>query len=125
MRLLLDSHALLWWLSGDSSLSTVAAREIEAADSTVTVSVASIWELSIKIASGRLSIGDEDLVWAVRASGFDELDVTSRHAVAAAALPRHHGDPFDRMLVAQAQLEGYRLVTRDRRISHYDVVTLW
>lgn len=90
----------------------------------VLVSAATIWELSIKQAAGRLE-PPEDLVVGVAALGFDEVPVEYRHAVAAAQLPLHHRDPFDRMLVAQAVVEGLTLVTRDRRIRRYDVPVLW
>jgi PIN domain nuclease of toxin-antitoxin system len=124
VSLLLDTHALLWWLTDDPRLSAVAHDAIRDADDGVWTSVASIWEASIKSIAGRLD-QTGDLLADCAASGVEELAVTGRHAIAAAALPLHHRDPFDRMLVAQAQLEGLRLVTRDPRIAQYDVVTLW
>lgn len=125
MRVLLDSHALLWWLADDPTLSAGARYVVSEPGNDVRVSVASIWELGIKVAAGRLEVAVPDVRAAALADGFSELQVTGDHAEAAASLPRHHGDPFDRMLVAQAQLEGCRLVTRDERMSAYDVPLLW
>lgn len=123
--MLLDSHALLWWLAGDPSLSDAARDAVGVPANSVQISVASIWELGIKAAAGRLGVSLPDLRAAARADGFSEMQVTGDHAAVAAALPRHHGDPFDRMLVAQAQLEGCHLVTRDRVMAAYDVPLLW
>lgn len=87
-------------------------------------SAASIWEISIKQASGKLD-APEDLLDTMEQRGFVELPVRSRHALTAGSLPPHHGDPFDRMIVAQAQSEGFTIVTRDERIAAYDVPVLW
>jgi PIN domain nuclease of toxin-antitoxin system len=89
----------------------------------VVVSAASVWEAAIKIANGKLTI-PMDLADAVDRSAFDRLDVTIEHGLAAGALPRHHRDPFDRLLIAQAQLEGLTLVTTDRALAVYDVALL-
>lgn len=125
MRLLLDTHAFIWWIHDHPALSEPARQAIGAAGAAVTVSAASLWEAGIKWAAGRLELSAVDLLSEMVTNHFEELPVTGPHAIAAAALPRHHGDPFDRMLIAQAQLEGCRLVTRDRRISAYDVPLLW
>lgn len=125
MRLLLDSHAFLWWLADDSRLKDVARREISDPESLVFVSAATIWELTIKAALGRLESGDTDLVEEIAENGFVELSITARHAEKAGRLPRHHDDPFDRMLVAQAMVEGLTCVTRDPEFSKYAVPTLW
>ena len=125
MRLLLDSHAFLWWLVDDSRLKDVARREISDPESLVYVSAATIWELTIKAALGRLESGDTDLVEEIAENGFVELAITARHAEHAGRLPRHHDDPFDRMLVAQAVAEGLTCVTRDPEFSKYGVPTLW
>jgi PIN domain nuclease of toxin-antitoxin system len=87
-------------------------------------SAASIWEIAIKSALGKLQV-PENLLGTMEQRGFVELPVFSRHAVVAAALPAHHGDPFDRMIVAQAQSEGLTVVTRDEQIAAYDVPVLW
>jgi PIN domain nuclease of toxin-antitoxin system len=122
--LLLDTHALLWSL-GDTDRLTRAARDVLTAGvEPVYVSSVSIWEISIKQASGKLKAPD-DLLEKVVEVGFNELRVSFTHAHLAGALPPHHGDPFDRMLVAQAQSEGLTLVSGDARIAAYDVPVLW
>jgi PIN domain nuclease of toxin-antitoxin system len=90
----------------------------------VFVSAASAWEAAIKIALGRLTL-PEPFGLGVDRSGFRRLAISFEHAEAAAALPRHHGDPFDRMLIAQTQLEGVTLVTHDQMLAPYGVTTLW
>lgn len=121
--LLLDTHVFLWWRINDPQLNA-EAREAIATAPIVFVSAASAWEAALKIAMGRLAI-PEPFGRGVDDSGFRRLPVTFEHAEAAAALPRHHGDPFDRMLVAQAQLEECTLVTHDRVLAPYNVPTLW
>ena len=121
MRLLLDTHTYLWWLADDASLSSAARSGIAAPESIVHVSAATIWEAEIKAALGRLDTNGADLADEIANNGFVELAITARHAAVAGRLPRHHADPFDRMLVAQAQTEGLLLVTRDRQISEYKV----
>lgn len=121
--LLLDTHVFLWWRTNHARLSH-DAREAIATDPIVFVSAASTWEAAIKIAMGRLSL-PEPFSRGVDHSGFRRLAISFEHAEAAAALPRHHGDPFDRMLVAQAQLEGCTLVTHDQQLAPYGVATLW
>lgn len=123
MRLLLDTHVVLWWLGGDAALAPGARDAIAGAESDVAVSAASAWELGIKQASGKLRIPD-DLAQRLRRDGMRLLDVTFAAAAAAAALPPVHRDPFDRMLVAQAQLGGRTLVTADAQIARYDVHVL-
>lgn len=122
MRLLLDTHTLLWWLAEGPHLGSAAATAIET-ETAVFVSAATAWEIAIKRAAGKLR-APADLAAAVREEGFQELDVTLSHGLAAGALPLHHKDPFDRMLVAQAQIERLTLVTSDRRIRAYDVAVL-
>ena len=122
MRLLLDTHALLWWLA-DEGLSESARGLIADPDNQVAVSAASAWEISIKKALGKLAAPD-DLEQQVAENGFDPLPITIAHGIAAGALPRHHEDPFDRMLIAQARAEGLTIVTRDSRFKAYDVALL-
>jgi PIN domain nuclease of toxin-antitoxin system len=122
--LLVDTHVLLWW-RGDSDRISARAREaIANPDVPLFFSTASIWEIAIKRAQGKLSV-PENLFDTMDERGFLELPVVSRHAVRAGALPAHHGDPFDRMIVAQAQTEGLTVVTSDARIAAYDVPVLW
>ncbi len=123
MRLLLDTHVLLWWLE-DPALLTAPARAAIASDkSLVFASAASAWEVAIKQARGKLSCPD-DLEAMLLANRFQALPVTVRHGLIAGRLPSHHADPFDRMLVAQAQAEGLTLVTRDPVLQQYGVTTL-
>ncbi len=123
MRLLLDTHVLLWWLANDPALLASARTAIAAADTDVFVSAASAWEMSIKTALGKLD-APADLEHQLDLNRFEPLSITVAHAYAAGALPRHHDDPFDRLLVAQAQAEDLVVVTRDRRFDLYGVGTL-
>ena len=125
MKLLLDSHAFLWWLADAPDLSRSARSAISDPENIVLVSAATIWEIEIKRTLGRLDAGDSDLVAEIEANGFGELPIRARHAEAAARLPRHHEDPFDRMLVAQSQTEGLVCVTRDPAFGLYGVPCLW
>lgn len=121
MRLLLDTHVLLWWLADDERLARGAASDlIRDAENDTVVSAVSAWEISIKQALGKLA-APYDLPEQIVASGFQELPVTIRHSMAAGALPAHHQDPFDRMLIAQALAEQLTLVSADRRMALYDV----
>ena len=119
MRLLLDTHALLWWLA-DEELTAEARAAIADPENAVAVSAASAWEISIKKALGKL-VAPDDLDEQVRACAFAALPISISHAMTAGQLPRHHDDPFDRMLIAQAQLEQMTVVTRDKRFGDYDV----
>jgi PIN domain nuclease of toxin-antitoxin system len=122
--LLIDSHALLWSLGDDHLLSPAVHDALSAGVVPAYVSAASIWEIAIKRAQGKLN-APENLLDKVAAARFIELRITFEHAILAGALPTHHGDPFDRMIVAQAQSEGLTIVTRDERIAAYDVPVLW
>jgi PIN domain nuclease of toxin-antitoxin system len=122
VNLLLDTHVLLWWLADDPTLPRWAAGPIADPDTTVLVSAASVWEISIKQAIGRLEAPDDLLE--VLEDDFDTLSMTAAHAMAAGRLPAHHADPFDRMLIAQARIEGLTLVSVDRRFADYDVSLL-
>jgi len=120
MRVLLDTHVLLWWLAADPLLPGRAETAIADADNDVIVSAATAWELAIKKAAGLVEAPD-DLSETLAANDFQTLSIDVSHAVAAGALPAHHSDPFDRMLIAQARVEGLTFVTVDRRFSDYDV----
>lgn len=127
MRLLLDTHALLWWLLDDAELPASARRLIERAE-TVRVSAASIWEVAIKQRLGKLpelSLAVAELPELVRQSGFVPLPVDERHAAAVASLPLHHRDPFDHLLIAQAQIEQLTLISRDPQLATYGVALRW
>ena len=121
MKLLLDSHAFLWWLAEDPKLGAGARQAVADPSSTIHVSAATVWELSIKAALGKLDLDGADLVEEIEENGFVELPMTARHALAAATLPRHHDDPFDRMLIAQARVEGLTIVTRDSVFRDYGI----
>jgi PIN domain nuclease of toxin-antitoxin system len=123
VRLLLDTHALIWFTGEPDELRREARDAIVDAD-TVVVSAASIWEISTKAALGKLRPPVDDVVGELREWGFDLLSITPAHAWAAGRLPDHHRDPFDRMLVTQAQLEGLTIVTRDPDIPRYQVAVL-
>lgn len=121
MRLLLDTHAFLWWLQGHARLSREARKSLADSRSLVHVSAASIWELAIKSALGKVRIDKADIVEEIAANGFIELPIRAHHAWRAGRLPRHHDDPFDRILIAQAQLEELTLVTHDPAFEAYEV----
>lgn len=123
MNLLVDTHVLLWWLADDASLPASFRTAIAAPANRVSVSAATAWEIAIKRALGKLDAPAE-LRPVLLAGGFEEIAVTIDHATVAGALPRHHDDPFDRMLVAQAHLENLILVTVDPRFTPYEVALL-
>ncbi len=120
MRLLLDSHVALWWMLSPERLSKVAFDAVSDAAIEVFVSSATIWELRIKSAKGKLTMPD-DFEKSLLAEAIVPLSITWEHGKAAAELPHLHGDPFDRMLVAQAQIEGLTLVTCDPEVQRYGV----
>ena len=128
MRALIDTHAFLWWNTDDDRLSPVARELIRDGRNQIIVSVASIWEVAIKVARGRLDLPDEVGAYAtdrlVR-NRWSAMSIEVNHAVRAAALPLIHADPFDRVLVAQAQVEALPIVTADAAIGRYDVETIW
>ncbi len=122
MRLLADTHVLLWWLNDDPIEPDAAAALADPANQ-VFASAASIWEATINRAIGKLAF-DGSLASAASTSRFTPLPVAASHAEAVGALPDLHRDPFDRLLVAQATVESLTIVTRDRKIAAYDVATL-
>lgn len=122
MRVLLDSHVALWWLDENAALGPDCRAAIEDADE-VLVSVVTPWELGIKRALGKLTFPD-GLVEALRLSGIGLLAIAADHAERAPELPAHHRDPFDRILVAQAELESLVLVTADRQLDPYAISRL-
>lgn len=128
MRVLLDTHALLWWLDGDRRLTRRARVAIADHGNRVMVSAASAWEISIKAHLGKLPGALDvaaDIAGAVRSQQFDALDISILHAQRAGHLPGPHRDPFDRMLAAQAQLEDLPIVTNDPVFGAFAVETIW
>lgn len=128
MSLLLDTHTWLWLLREPERLSQAATDAVSAPDAVLLLSVASLWEIAIKVSIGKLTLSlpaREFLPMAVARSGVTVLGIATTHAVAVADLPRHHGDPFDRMLVAQARSDDLTLISCDQAIRAYDVPILW
>lgn len=123
MKILLDTHVWLWWLSDAEQLDDAARRAITARENLAVISAATVWEVSIKRARGKLGF-DGEPVSAVANGGFEPLPISMAHAAAAGALPQHHRDPIDRMLIAQAQIEGLTVLTRDPSFDAYDVPLL-
>lgn len=125
MRLLLDTNVLLWWLGDQPTLPAEAAALIGDRSNEVFASAISLWEIAIKVGVGKLPADVEETRSAILRSEFTPLPFTFRHAAAVAALPKHHRDPFDRALVAQALSEPLRLLTHDRALAAYgDIVLL-
>ncbi len=128
MRLLLDTHAFLWWLAGDEALSSAARAAIADDANGVFVSAASAWEIATKYRIGKLTgvaAVVADLDGAIGNQGFEGLPIGVRHGQAAGALPGPHRDPFDRMLIAQAMLENLVLVSNEQPFDAYGVARLW
>ncbi len=127
MRLLLDTHALLWWLTDDVRLPSDMDPILADETTEVFVSAASAWEIAIKVQSGKLDAGPlaQDFAVELARQGFMALDITMEHAARAGHLPLHHRDPVDRMLVAQAQAENLHLVSNERIFDRYGVVRVW
>ena len=127
MRLIVDTHAFLWFAQGDTRLSGPARRAMEERPGDWCLSAASVWEIAIKSALGRLTLPapvPDYIAGKVRA-GLRVLSVDWPHAAAVGALPTHHGDPFDRLIIAQAKMEGLAVVTRDSLFGDYGVRVIW
>ena len=128
MRLLLDTHALLWWLAEDASLTASARRAIAHQNNTVLVSAASAWEIATKVRLGRLEAAADlidDFAGYLVSEQFERLPVSIEHGIRAGSLPGSHKDPFDRMLIAQAQAENIPVITNERMFEAYGVRRLW
>jgi PIN domain nuclease of toxin-antitoxin system len=129
LRILLDTHAFLWWASEGGARLSDRARDLLSDGATdVALSMASVWEIAIKVGAGRLVLPDTVERYVpdrLRHDGFELMSIELRHAFGAGALPPIHSDPFDRMLIAQAQIEGIPIVTADAAINRYDVETIW
>lgn len=128
MRLLLDTHTLLWFLWNDARASSSAIILIKDPANHIQVSIASCWEIAIKAGTGKLQLGESSQSFLARelaANNLDLLPITLAHATAVESLPHHHGDPFDRLLIAQALLENVPLVGADLAFDAYGVQRLW
>ena len=123
MRLLLDTHALIWWLEDSAELSAEARQSISDGSNDVAVSAASAWEMAIKEALGKLRV-PSDLAAQIDKSALQQLPITIDHALKAGSLPPHHPDLFDRMLIAQAMIDDRTIVTHDPRFAPYGVKVL-
>ena len=127
MNLLLDTHVLIWWLEKSQRLGARSRKTLLSSATRPVVSAVSIWEISIKVAIGRLTLADPPETWVPRLEsewGVRSLPITFEHATAVRNLPPHHSDPFDRMLVAQAKCEDLTLITVDPAMAAYDVRTI-
>jgi PIN domain nuclease of toxin-antitoxin system len=128
MRFLLDTHTLLWCFNGSRSLSLRARRLIEDGGNEILVSAASAWEIATKVRLGKLATGEElvsDLEGYLNQLGCAALPISLDHAVRAGRLPGEHRDPFDRMLIAQAQAEDLKIISNDRIFDDYHVQRIW
>ena len=128
MNLLLDTNAFIWFIAGDERLSGNARSAIEDVSNNCFVSIATLWEIAIKVSLGRLGLPRpfDDLVsQQIRLNGFIDLSISPEHLEVLLSLPFHHRDPFDRLLVAQAKAEGMTIVTADRLLDAYEVKRLW
>ncbi|HEV8540975.1 MAG TPA: type II toxin-antitoxin system VapC family toxin [Verrucomicrobiae bacterium] len=128
MNLLLDTHALLWFIDRDSKLSRRARQLLEHQDNSALVSIASIWEIAIKVGLGKLKLKlqlEGELENFLEENGFDLLAIDYSHAAGVSTLPRHHADPFDRLLIVQSLVETMPLVSHDTRLDIYGVNRIW
>lgn len=119
MKLLVDTHLLLWWFADDERLPAQARVALADDGNEVSVSVASVWEIALKADRGKLKVRLSDFLGEIHANQFEILPVEAAHVLASASLPQHHRDPFDRMLIAQAGSESLRLLTHDRNLLPY------
>jgi PIN domain nuclease of toxin-antitoxin system len=128
LRALLDTHALLWWLSDDPALTRAARKFIAETKNTLIVSAASAWEIAIKVRLGRLPTATDlaaDFSGLIEREGFELLAISAEHAIRAGLLPGPHKDPFDRMLIAQAQAENIPIISNEASFERYGLRCLW
>ena len=128
MRLLIDSHALIWFVDQHQQLSSPSHAAMSDPSNELLFSAGSIWEIAIKIGLGKLALSQPYLPWmsqALNDLGITVLPITAEYADAQASLPKHHSDPFDRLLVAQAIVEGVPIVSADARMDAYGITRLW
>jgi PIN domain nuclease of toxin-antitoxin system len=127
MDFLLDTHAVLWFITGDSKLPKKTKQIIEDVRNNCFVSIATLWEIAIKNAVGKLSLhSDLDVIFKIiDDSGFELMPITSSHILRNASLPLHHHDPFDRIIIAQSLHENLAVITRDRLFKDYNAILTW
>jgi PIN domain nuclease of toxin-antitoxin system len=128
VRLLLDTHTLIWWMTDDSHLSKAAHMAIHQKGNVALVSAASAWEIATKVRLGRLPLAKdllENFIADLQIHRMEILDVSAEHGIRAGSLPGPHKDPFDRMLIAQAQAENVSIVSNDRALDGYGVPRIW
>jgi PIN domain nuclease of toxin-antitoxin system len=128
MKILLDTHTFLWWITQDPRLSAQAAEIIGNGENQVFISATTGWEIAIKTQIGRLILPDEPqrfVLEQLRINSMESLPIEMRHALHISTLPSHHQDPFDRMLIAQAQVEGLPILSADPKIRRYEVTVVW
>jgi PIN domain nuclease of toxin-antitoxin system len=128
MRLLLDTHAFLWFIMGDGRLSSTARSAIETPDDEKLLSAGSLWEIAIKVSLGKLTLAEpfsQIIPRELVRNGFQVLPLNVAHPSVVAALPFHHRDPFDRLLFAQAQVESLPVVTSDSNFDAYGIKRIW
>ena len=128
MKILLDTHAFLWWVLDDPKLPASARGLVADEENTILFSVASAWEMSIKVGLGRLTFPQPAAPFVseqIRINGFQLLPISLTHSFHTAELPHHHRDPFDRMLIAQSRVEQVPILSRDSAFEDYDVTVLW
>jgi len=128
MRYLLDTHTFLWWNMDDSQLSRLAKEVISNGNNEIFLSAATAWEIAIKTAHGRLTLPEDPTRYVsnrLNLHGFQALPIQIHHAVQVYKLPTHHADPFDRLLIAQSQIESMPLISVDSEIRKYEVEVVW
>ncbi len=127
MRLLLDTHTFIWWDGEPGKLSPQALALCKDPTNTLVLSIASVWEMQIKIQLGKLSLRLplRDVVAEQQVNGMGLLPITLPHVLALEGLPHHHGDPFDRLLIAQAKAEGVSIISHDHKFTSYPVTVIW
>lgn len=124
MKLLIDTHIMLWWLSDDTKLPENARQLISTPDHAIFVSHASLWEIQIKAMAGKLTANLQDIIQQLPENNFQQLPIHANHLLALGMLPPHHQDPFDRMLIAQAIHEPMHLLTHDKQLSNYSELVI-
>ena len=128
MNVLLDTHALIWYSHTPEQLSQKALEIINSQENTISISQVSIWEMQIKISIGKLDLPQsvrELIECQIVSNGFRELNIRNEHLWGLTSLPLHHKDPFDRLLISQAQTDGLVLLSKDSKFATYDVQTIW